>query len=177
VAEAKKPLSKTKKTLIALVGAATVAICVPFVQEREGNIPKAYFDIVGVPTFCFGSTEGVTAEDVLSGRTYTREECRSALEKELVKHAEAVLRCTPDLRDHPNQLSSAISLAYNIGSGAYCKSTAARLFNAGDWPGACKAYKMWKMAGGKVIPGLVNRRELESLLCMTDLPPDQGGTP
>jgi lysozyme len=170
-------MSGRRKTLVALIGAVALAICVPFVQEREGDIPKAYFDIVGVPTFCFGSTEGVTAEDVLNGKTYTKEECRNSLEKELVKHAEAVLTCTPDLRDHPNQLSAAISLAYNIGSGAYCKSTIARRFNVGDWAGACKAFPLYNRAGGKVQKGLVNRRGLEQHLCETDLPPDKGGTP
>jgi lysozyme len=164
-----------KKTLIALIGAAAVAVCVPLVQEHEGNIPKAYFDVVGVPTMCFGSTEGVTAQDVLAGRTYTTEECRNALERDLVRHAEAVLRCTPELRDHPNQLSAATSLAYNIGSNAYCSSTVARLFNAGDWAGACAGFGVWKMAGGKVIPGLVNRRANERRLCETDLPAEYGG--
>jgi lysozyme len=163
-------MPKRKKTLLALIGAVALAICVPFVQEHEGNIPKAYFDIVGVPTFCFGSTEGVTAEDVLAGKTYTSEECRNSLESELIRHAEAVLDCTPGLRDHPNQLSAAISLAYNIGSNAYCKSSIARRFNAGDWAGACAAFDLYVLAGGKKIKGLVIRRKDERRLCETDLP-------
>ncbi|MDR3361862.1 MAG: lysozyme [Desulfovibrio sp.] len=164
---------KSKLTLAGLVGAATIAIVVPFVQEHEGDIPKAYFDVVGVPTFCFGSTEGVTADDVLAGKTYTAEECRDSLESELVKHAQAVLRCTPSLRDHPNQLSAAISLAYNIGSSGYCGSTVAKRFNSGDWPGACEAFKMWNRAGGRVVQGLVNRRNDEARLCLRDIPEDK----
>jgi lysozyme len=163
-------LSKTRKSLITVIGAAAVAICVPFVQEHEGNIPKAYFDIVKVPTFCYGSTEGVTAEDVLNGKTYTAEECKNSLEDELVKHAVAVLQCTPVLKNHPNQLSAAVSLAYNIGSSGYCGSTVAKRFNARDWPGACAAFDMWNRAGGKVVNGLVRRRADERRLCEKDIP-------
>lgn len=97
-------------------------------------------------------------------------ECLRALEKQLIAHAEPVLKCTPGLKDHPKQLAAAVSLAYNIGPNAYCRSTVAKRFNAGDWAGACAAFEMWNRAGGKVLKGLVRRRADERRLCETDLP-------
>ncbi|MCE4222125.1 lysozyme [Methylobacterium sp. C25] len=59
-----------------------------------------------------------------------------------------------------------LDLAYNIGSGAFCRSTVVRKFNAGDRRGACDALLLFNKAGGKVIPGLTARRERERALCL-----------
>ncbi|PRG74053.1 glycosyl hydrolase, partial [Burkholderia multivorans] len=69
-----------------------------------------------------------------------------------------------------------VSFAYNVGAGAYCGSTTAKRFNAGDWKGACRALNeadngrpQWVTAGGRVLPGLVKRRAEERALCERDL--------
>ncbi|MDN7525159.1 MULTISPECIES: glycoside hydrolase family protein [Burkholderia] len=61
---------------------------------------------------------------------------------------------------------------YNVGAGAYCSSTTAKRFNAGEWKGACRAMNeadngrpQWVTAGGRVLPGLVKRRAEERALC------------
>ena len=59
-----------------------------------------------------------------------------------------------------------LSLSYNIGTRAFCGSTVAKRVNAGDIRGACNAIPAWNRAGGKVIPGLVNRRAAERKLCL-----------
>lgn len=69
------------------------------------------------------------------------------------------------LADH--ELGALISLAYNIGVGEeggapdFADSSVRRRLLAGDRAGAADAFRMWKMAGGKVLTGLVNRREDE----------------
>lgn len=136
----------TKRTLAGVVGAAAAAILFAIVPKYEGEVLTTYYDPVGIATVCYGDT---TPEMAIPGMTYTREECLRALEKELVTHAGPVLKCTPGLKDHPKQLAAAVSLAYNIGSSAYCRSTVARRFNAGDWAGACAAFEMWNRAGEK----------------------------
>lgn len=156
---------KSNGRLVALIGAAAAMIVTPFVMSKEGTVYRGYRDIVGVATKCSGDTH-----DVVVGRVYTEAECARSTERQLVAHAEPVLDCTPGLAGHPHQLSAAISLAYNIGSTAYCRSTVARRFNAGDWRGACDAILMWNKAGGRVIQGLVNRRRDERALCLQDLP-------
>lgn len=58
------------------------------------------------------------------------------------------------------------SLAYNIGTGAFCGSTLVRKLNAGDYIGACKQILRWDRQKGRVLRGLTNRRNAEYKLCM-----------
>lgn len=60
-----------------------------------------------------------------------------------------------------NQQAACISLAYNIGCGAFKGSTLARLINAGDFDGAAREFAKWNKSQGQVIAALVNRRESE----------------
>jgi lysozyme len=160
--------SKKPKTLIGVIGAAAALIVTPFVSGWEsGGTPRlvAYQDIVKVWTICGGETLGVKP-----GMVETVAGCELREEAALIRHAEPVLACTPTLRARPNQLSAAISLAYNIGTAGYCRSTVARRFNAGDLPGGCDAFLMWNKAGGQVVRGLDRRRRAERDLCLKELP-------
>lgn len=108
--------------------------------------------------------KGVRPTDVA-----TPETCRIQLDARLAEFAAGVLKCTPGLKGHDNQVAAATSLAYNIGIAAYCRSTVARLFNAGKWRQACDGFLAWNRAGGRVIRGLVNRRVAERALCINGL--------
>lgn len=179
-----KPIS----ALVALVGAsAAIALATMIPKDESGRTVEAtvteagelqvrhisgrqylqaYADIVGVLTICDGDTQNVRR-----GMVETEEGCTKRLERQLVAHAEPVLRCVPALgrpeREH--QLVASVSLAYNIGTGGFCRSTAARRFNAGDWRGGCDAFLMWRFAGGKEVRGLRLRRERERDLCLRGL--------
>nr|WP_295109990.1 lysozyme [uncultured Caulobacter sp.] len=59
------------------------------------------------------------------------------------------------------QLGALTSLAYNIGVAALESSSVRRRLVAGDVQGAADAFRMWRYAGGRELPGLVNRREAE----------------
>jgi len=159
---AEKPASYVpgKKTLVGVVGAAVAAILFQTVPIHEGEGRIGYLDPVGIATKCYGDTTNVVV-----GKAYSEAECRESLETQLIAHAEPVLKCTPVLQGKTNQLAAAVSLAYNIGAGAYCKSTAAKKFNAGDFAGACAEFSRWTLAGGKQLPGLVKRRAEERALC------------
>ncbi|MBU9420079.1 lysozyme [Burkholderia multivorans] len=156
-----------KKTLVSVVGAAAAALLFSIVPKFEGLELVARPDPIGIITACNGDTKGVRA-----GQRFTPDECRARLEQRLIEHAEPVLKCTPSLKGHTYQLAAAVSFAYNVGSGAYCSSTTAKRFNAGDWKGACRALNeadngrpQWVTAGGRVLPGLVKRRAEERALC------------
>ena len=56
--------------------------------------------------------------------------------------------------------------AYNIGPRVVCGSTIQKRALAGDWSGVCDGLLAWRYAGGKVSPGLLNRRVAERNLCM-----------
>ncbi|WP_336981591.1 lysozyme [Altererythrobacter fulvus] len=136
-----------------------------------------YLDMVGVPTVCDGITSW-RGKPLPKGRIFTEAECAAMLEEELVKHASAVMACTPGLalsadpameRRREGPRFAAVSLAYNAGAGRYCSSTARARFNAGDYPGGCTAITWWNKAGGFVVKGLVSRRAREAKVCREGL--------
>lgn len=147
--------------LTALIGAGAVAVLVPTVKQWEGTRHVPYRDVAQIWTVCTGDTA-----NVVPGRRYSQAECEARLERQLIAHAKPVLQCVPRLSRHPNKLAASVSLAYNIGPTAFCRSTVARRFNRGDWKGGCDAFLMWNRAGGRVIPGLTNRRKAERQICL-----------
>lgn len=164
----KVPLpAKGKKGLVALVGAIAATLLLTSVPKHEGEALTTYYDPVGIATVCYGDTDPNMA---IPGASYTREECLRSLERQLIAHAEPVLACAPGVIASPEMTAAFVSLAYNIGAPAFCKSTVARRFNSGDYQGACKAVEMWNKAGGKVLPGLVRRRADERALCERGIP-------
>ena len=68
-----------------------------------------------------------------------------------------------------NQFDALVSLAYNIGTGAFNKSTLVKKLNAGDIRGAADQFDVWINAGGKRMQGLVNRRAREKALYLACL--------
>lgn len=142
--------------------AAAAVIAVAIIAPFEGLRNDPYNDIVGIRTVCYGETQNIEE------RHYTTEECRAKLEKAVgERYLKPVADCVPQLAARPEQLAASTSLAYNIGVKAFCGSTAARRFRAGDIRGGCDAFRLWTKAGGKVINGLVKRREIERKLCLT----------
>lgn len=158
--------------LTGLIGTVAAGILYVTIPEDEGTRYKAYRDVVGALTICQGDTSNVRP-----GMVETPAGCRARLERQLIAHAKPVMECAPSLkgagRDY--QRAAAVSLAYNVGTGAFCKSTVARRFNAQNWTGGCDALLMWNKAGGKVWRGLTLRRERERQVCLTNLLP--GHTP
>lgn len=160
-----RPLAQRVPGIVGLLGIATAAILVPLTQGWEGRVHRAYLDPVKVLTICDGDTASVRRGEVDSDT-----QCDARLDRQLQAHAVPVLACTPALKGHPYQTAAAIDLAYNIGAPAYCRSTVAVRFNAHQWRAACDGLLAWDMAGGKVLPGLLNRRRAERALCLKELP-------
>ncbi len=149
-----------RKTLAGVVGGGAAALLLTLNPQFEGTRHVGYLDPVGVATKCMGDTT-----DVVVGHRYTDAECLASQERQLVGRGEGVLRCTPGLKGHEKQLAAAVLLASNIGVGAYCNSTIAKRFRAGDLKGGCAAFPLYNRAGGKVLPGLARRRAAEQMLC------------
>jgi lysozyme len=146
-------------------GTAVAALACAVVGGFEGLRQTAYRDVVGVATICYGETRGVKI-----GMTATKAECDAMLLKGLQEFEAGVMRCTPSLAQAPDaRLVATVSLAYNIGVGAYCRSTVDRRFDAGDVRGACDAFLMWNKAKGITFPGLTRRRAAERDLCLRGL--------
>lgn len=128
---------------------------------HEGYSPKAYLPTPNdVQTIGFGSTKGVKASD-----TITPERALVRLLEDASTFEQAVKRCAP-VPMHPHEFAAFVSLTYNIGQGAFCKSTVVKRLNAGDYTGACEAILMWDKQAGKTLRGLTIRRKAERNQCM-----------
>lgn len=129
---------------------------------------RVYLDAVGVPTACDGLTD---RQKIKLGMSFTEAQCVVMLEAALVEHAIEVKRCTPAIfaPGTENQRIAAVLLTYNIGWPRWCKSTADRLFDAGKFRQACDWFLPWNKAGGRVLRGLVARRERERAICLKGL--------
>ncbi|UXO93947.1 lysozyme [Pseudanabaena phage Pan3] len=160
------PQPPAKGRTVALVGAAAAASIFAVVAQWEGKENVPYRDIVGVWTVCYGDTQNVTP-----GKRETDAQCAERLDRQVAAHARPVLDCTPALRDpaRRNQLVAAVSLAYNVGPRAYCRSSVDRHFDAGRWKQGCDALLLWNRAGGREVRGLTNRRRAEREICLTGL--------
>jgi lysozyme len=147
-------------------GGAVAALAVALVGGFEGLRLNAYPDPAtrGYPwTICYGSTEGVRPGDKKS-----LDECKALLVKELDVYADKVEDCIKRPMSDETEVAF-LSLAYNIGTGGFCKSSVARLYNAGDGRGACDAMLRFNRANGIVFPGLTKRRTKERQLCLSGL--------
>lgn len=150
------------KKLAGLVGVGAAAVLLAVVPQFEGVVLHGYKDPIGIPTKCAGDTHNVVV-----GKKYSAAECGESLSGQLIAHSEPILRCVPQLKGHDGPTVASVSLAYNIGVSAFCRSSAARNFRMGRWEAGCHAIGMWTKAGGKVLPGLVTRRKKEVQICLT----------
>jgi lysozyme len=155
-------MSKLRKSVV------LAALACGTVGGFEGLVLHTYRDAVGVPTYCYGETRNVRR-----GATFTKPQCDALLLARLDNDFAAPMeRCIPGIVNAPDKRYVAfLSLGYNIGSAALCKSTAARKFNAGDIRGACDALLAWNKAGGVVLKGLATRRQKERAMCLEGLTP------
>lgn len=146
--------------------AAVVGASVGAVAYFEGVIPQTYRDPVGIPTACVGET----GPHIVMGQTWTMEQCMQMLDESLWRHWTGVSLCM-HAEVTVNQAAAILSWTYNVGVGAACSSTLARMVNQGAPPEAwCQQLTRWTKARklGVVIelPGLVKRRTAERHMCL-----------
>lgn len=121
---------------------------------------RAYWDPKGkVWTIGYGETLGVKENDTVSEQDATAN-LESRLHHDF---APAVLDALPKFRERllSNELDALVSLAYNIGTGAFHGSTLAQLLNRGEVFSAAEEFAVWNHAGGVADPVLVRRRAKE----------------
>lgn len=161
-----KNLFKKRSRAISGGMGAIMAIALPFTAHHEGLRLKAYLDPVGIPTICFGETEGVEI-----GQVKSREECDKMLAVRLAYFAHTVKQqIHVPIGDEMH--ASLASFTYNVGVSAFKGSTLLRKLNMGDYEGACNELDRWVYAQGKVLNGLVKRRHEEKRLCLSGIPKD-----
>ena len=126
----------------------------------EGKRLTAYDDGVGVWTIGFGTTVYPNGIKVMKGDTCTEAQAKTYMAHDLKKF-EATVNKAVTVQLNQNQFDALVSLAYNIGTNAFSKSTLVKKLNANDIRGAADQFDVWVNAGGKRMQGLVNRRAKE----------------
>ncbi len=129
----------------------------------EGLELKAYDDGVGVWTIGYGTTIYPNGIKVKRGDTCTLEQAKDYMAHDLQRFESAVCE-NIKVGLNQNQFDALVSLAYNIGIGAFSKSTLLKKLNAGDYKGTSNQFDVWVNAGGRRLDGLVKRRTKEKAL-------------
>ena len=98
----------------------------------------------------------------------TEVEAENYLARDLQTALAATLRYCPVLATEPERrLAAIVDFTFNLGAGRLQASTLRRRINQRDWVAAGKELRRWVYGGGKVLPGLVARRQAEIFLLVS----------
>lgn len=119
-------------------------------------ICPAGFWTIGYGHLCEPTHSPITEAE---GEVYLANDLQTALA--------ATLRYCPVLATEPeNRLAAIVDFTFNLGAGRLQTSTLRRSINQLDWAAAATELRRWVYGGGKVLPGLVARREAEAALLL-----------
>lgn len=157
-----------KRTLTAIVGAVVAAATIAFTSVNEGTRNTPYRDSGGKWTICTGQT-GVPMH------YYTNAQCDSMLANSLAATAAQIEAVTPGFVTLPEGVKVAtLDFTYNVGVGAYGKSTYRDMLIKKQLPAACDQLLRWRMVGdkdcslvenAKICGGIWTRRKAEAAKC------------
>lgn len=144
-----------------IAGLAVSASAFVAIVLSEGYSDHAIIPVPGdVPTMGFGTTSGVKPGDTI---TPPRAVARAL--SDMQKYEGAIKQCVK-VPLSQQEYDAYVSLAYNIGPTAFCRSTLVGKLNAGDYAGACQQILVWDKFKGKPLRGLTIRRQQEYAQCM-----------
>ena len=128
------------------------------IEKFEGCETSAYQDSVGVWTIGFGHTKGVE-----EGQTCSIEDAESMLADEMDEYEGYINNMVKvDLQQH--EFDSLVAWVYNLGPTNLGESTMLKVLNGGQFDRVPDEMNRWTRAGGKILEGLVRRRQAESLM-------------
>lgn len=133
---------------------------IDIVKEFEGYRNKAYQCSAGVWTIGYGTTR-VNGVPVKKGDTCTPEEADEYIMTDLQNFLTSIEEHIK-IELSQNQIDALLCFAYNVGTGAFAKSTLLKKVNAGDFAAVPAEFLKWNKAGGKVVAGLTRRRQAEA---------------
>jgi lysozyme len=138
----------------------------------EGCVLNVYKDAAGLDTIGIGHLvkPGETFES-----PFTREAAENLLRRD-VADAESAVNRSVTIALNAHQFDACCSLAFNIGGGAFSRSSLVKAINAQRWDECPQLFMLWNKAGGKVLQGLVMRRSLEAAMFMTPMPTEPTDT-
>lgn len=126
------------------------------IRRFEGLRLKAYICPAGIPTIGYGST----GPDIQLGMVWTKEQAEARMLRDASRFLSVARKYCPGLQDEP--LAAIADFAYNLGAARLKGSTLRRKINLGDMDGAKTELSKWVRGGGRILPGLVIRRQAEA---------------
>lgn len=147
-------------SMLGVHGMRTSPQGIALICSFEGYRHKAYDDGVGVWTIGYGTTRYPSGNKVAKGDVTTPAQAREYMAHDLANF-EAAVNELVKVALKQTQFDALVSLTYNIGINAFKNSTLLKKLNTGDFSGAAAQFLVWNKAGGKVMQGLVRRRERE----------------
>ncbi len=137
---------------------------IAIIRKYEGLRLQAYICPSGLATIGFGATFFENGTRVKLGDKITRDRADQLLFFQVKLFADEVRR-TVKSNINENQLGALVSFCFNVGGAAFGKSTLAKKVNANPSDSTIRnEFMRWTRGGGKVLPGLVKRREEEANL-------------
>ena len=127
-------------------------------KKFEGCKLKAYYCPAGVCTIGYGHTSAAGAPQVVDGMIITQADAEDILKRDIVKYEIAVMDLVK-VKLTQNQFDVLVDFAYNAGVGNLKSSTMLKKINSGDLDAVPAELMKWTKGGGKVLPGLVRRRQ------------------
>ena len=131
---------------------------IALIKRFEGCELEAYLDSVGIPTIAYGRIKNVEMGD-----TCTQEQAEKWLEEELPEY-EGYINDMVKVELEQCQFDALCSWVYNLGPNNLKESTLLKVLNEGNYSSVPAEIKRWNKAGGKVLQGLMRRREADALL-------------
>ena len=135
---------------------------VELVTQFEGFSAVPYQDPVGVWTIGYGSTRDLRMAPVCATTAPVTETEGALMVKRDLSSACQTVQGDVQVPLNDNQKAALEDFVYNLGMGNFKSSTLLRKLNAGDYAGAAAEFDKWDMAGGKVLAGLLRRRQAET---------------
>ena len=146
---------------------------IDFIKILEGVKPFVYLDVAGLPTIGAGHLltrdELTSGKIVLDGYAYKYHDGLSdklidLLLTQDLEIAETAIQNGVKVELNQNQYNALVSFVFNVGIGAFGKSTLLKWLNAGLHSKVPIQMRRWIFSGGQQIRGLKNRREKEIAL-------------
>lgn len=135
---------------------------IKLIKNFEGCRLEAYKCPAGIWTVGYGHT----GSTVHPGLKISQSEADSLLKTDLIIHCNNVSKLVK-VPLNQNQFDALVSLEYNIGYGNFSRSTLLKLLNAKNYKDAAEQFAVWRLGGGKILPGLVRRRKAEKDLFLS----------
>jgi lysozyme len=136
---------------------------VELIKKFEKFVDKTYLCSAGKKTIGYGTRLDYHPE-IKKNVCITEPKATELLKTDLNKMVTPVIKNNVKVKLKQNQIDALYSLIYNIGMDKFVSSNLLKMLNVGKFKKMKKDWQEFQMADGKVLKGLVRRRQEELAL-------------